>query len=80
MDIHEFKAEEPLKTPCCYNCFHMDLNDIHKDLAIPKCKCTLLNVYKYRYGRCNEHKEKVKGTVILKEQVIILNPKGGINE
>ena len=76
-ELHEFKVKEPLKTPCCYNCKYLDDKDHQKQLAILKYKCTLLKQYKYKYARCNEHNERVEGTVRLGEQKIYLQSKGG---
>ena len=79
-ELHEFKVKDPPKTPCCYNCKHLNTEDHQKQLAILKYQCVLLKQYKYKYSRCNKHDESVKGTVRLREQKIYLNPKGGVKD
>ena len=76
-ELFNYKDKPSLKTPCCYNCKHLDIKDYEKQLAILKYRCTLLKQYKYKYSRCNEHTEAVKDTVRLNEQKIYLQSKGG---
>ena len=53
-----------LKTACCYNCKFLDKNDHIKEISLAKYKCGLKNSYKYNYSRCNDHEEKISGTVM----------------
>jgi hypothetical protein len=77
-ELFNFKDKPTLKTPTCQNCKYLDMEDHKKNYAILRYNCTLKNEWKYPYSRCNEHTEAIKGTVRLNEQVIILNPKGGV--
>jgi hypothetical protein len=79
-ELFDYKDKPTRNTPCCYNCKHLDDNDHEKQLAILKYPCVLLKQYKYKYSRCNEHTEAIKGTVRLNEQKIYLNPKGGVKD
>ena len=55
---------ENLKTACCYNCRYLDENDHIKKISLPKYMCSLQKSYKYKYSRCDNHKEKLPGMVI----------------
>ena len=57
-------VKDTLKTACCYNCKYLDEDDEIKGISIPKYNCKLLKSYKYKYARCDEHVERIPGTVI----------------
>jgi hypothetical protein len=56
--------KETIKTACCYNCKFLDEKDNIKGISLPKYSCRLHKSYKYKYSRCDDHQEKVPGTVI----------------
>ena len=54
---------ETLETACCFNCKFLDENDI-KLISTTQIQMHSTKIYKYKYSRCDDHEEKIRGMVI----------------